>query len=210
MQTILKRLGQKDRQAIRQVLNIYHDVDKETLRFAHLTHISCPPRCGLCCQSPKVEASVLEMLPLAAKLWSEEKGMSCLENIEKKHAQKRCFFFDPDPQNTLQGRCGAYQWRPLICRLFGFSLNKNKYGSYAYSGCKTINHALAEGHFDLTKLTRSKIRLTTMANFTMRLSGISTSRYDTKPLAINMAIKFALEKIGFELEKHQWKCRIKQ
>ncbi len=209
MQTILKRLGQKDRQAIRQVLNIYRDVDKETLRFARLTHISCPPLCGLCCQSPKVEASVLEMLPLAVKLWSERKGMIYLENIEKGYLKKRCFFFTPDPQRILQGRCGIYQWRPLICRLFGFSVNKNKYGLYAYSGCRTINQALAEERPDLKKLTQSKIRFTTMADFTMRLSGISTSSYDIKPLAINTAIKFALEKVGFELEKHQWKCRIK-
>lgn len=207
MQKILRRLTAPDQYAIRQLLKVYRDADRETLRFARLTKLRCPSGCGACCHSTKVEASLFEMLPLALMLWSKGQGLTTLQKLKKRARRKKCLFFKASPRNARSGRCQIYPYRPLICRLFGFSVSQNKYGQYAYGGCRIIKSTNPHETACVPHCLQKKIRLVTMANFVSRASSAGVG-HDQTMLPINIALRRALEKVGFELEKHEWKCRI--
>ena len=206
MHEILKQLGPADQMALAQLRRLYKAVDKETERFAHLTGIRCPQLCGVCCRSAKVEATVFEMLPLAIALWSTREGLSWLKEFEK-NKKKRCLFFRPDPHRKRNGRCGVYPYRPLICRLFGFSVNKDKQNTYAYGGCKTMKTVYPKSFTRAQEIIKKKRKFITMSDFATHAAGIGIG-HEQKAYPINTAARLALEKIGFELEKYQWKCKI--
>jgi len=188
-------------------VHLYRQVDKETVHFKKLSKIHCPPLCGYCCATADVETTSLEMLPLAAQLWSEGKGDYWLKKLGAAGSKKRCVFFKPYQRNSKQGRCMVYALRPLICRLFGFSFNKNKTGGYAYGGCKIIKKEYPKTIEKMKKMLGQKPQLLKMTDFSMRLFGLG-STMDQKLIPINQATKITLEKVGFILEKQKSQCKM--
>ena len=116
-------------------------------------------------------------------------------------------FYKPQPQNLFQGRCTIYAFRPLICRLFGLTFNKNKVGGYAYGGCKIIKKESPQALLKIKTMLKEKPKLRHMTDFSIRLFGLG-SALDQKLIPINTAAKEALEKIGFILEKQNSQCKI--
>ena len=147
------------------------------------------------------------MLPLALKLWSTREGDRWLEKLNMPGSTNRCVFFYPQKKNPHRGRCQAYELRPLICRLFGFSFTKNKQGDTVYGGCKVINRADPRLKTRVKELLGRDPRFLTMTDLSIRLCGLGTAR-DHELIPINQAAKIALEKIGFILEKRKSACKM--
>lgn len=93
MKRILSSLHPDEQSTIRALKKIYKSIDRETKKFARKTGIRCPAQCGICCATAKVETTPLEMLPLAVKLWSKDKGLFWLQKLETEPSARVCVFF---------------------------------------------------------------------------------------------------------------------
>jgi hypothetical protein len=103
-----------------RVMEAYRRMDSECARFADEAAIGCPPGCGRCCSSPHVEASVLELLPLAIALVAEGTATQWLDSASSALARgdTRCIFFQPEKPadadgETARGRYGVSQHRHI-------------------------------------------------------------------------------------------------
>jgi Fe-S-cluster containining protein len=108
---------------------LYEELDQQIRQTAERTGWRCPPGCGACCQTPSknIEASEDELRPLARNLWAAGGAEAVLEQARGAGAEGWCALYEPGPGPT-QGRCTAYEFRPLTCRLFGSSAVRDKAG----------------------------------------------------------------------------------
>jgi uncharacterized protein len=140
----------QDGDLVLRVLERYREIDRMTTATILATRLRCPHRCGKCCQSRKVYATVLECLPLAEHFYAigdEEKILA--ETEEKiKDDDAGCILFRPDRDNSDNGRCSTYPFRPLVCRLFGIACRRNKFDKKEISLCKVIKE-VSDVSFDL-------------------------------------------------------------
>jgi len=104
-------------------------------RFATKAGLSCPTGCGACCHSPEVEAMPVELLPMANHILAS--GV----NVET--SGLTCPMFRPDAQNKMLGRCGAYQFRPSICRIFPYGFSRDKNGGFRWRQCSKMENPAA-------------------------------------------------------------------
>jgi uncharacterized protein len=120
--------------------------DTQTEALSARTGLACPPGCGACCLSPEIETSVADLLPLAAELVRAGRAAGVLAEIERRSAggERRCVLYEPDASDERRGRCAAYAHRPLVCRLFGFAARRDREGSPALVGCRTMRAAEPE------------------------------------------------------------------
>jgi Fe-S-cluster containining protein len=86
--------------------------------------------------NPEIETSPFEMIPLALKLYEEGKHTEWMENIQNSK-QKHCLIYVPG-QREGEGKCGHYEMRPGICRMFGVSGLYDKNHDVTLSICKHI------------------------------------------------------------------------
>lgn len=184
-----------------QVLSIYQEIDQKTARLQVAFGLRCPSLCGACCDNPDVEATVLEILPLADEIYRRNEEESVLLVLEEKSNQGdfRCVLYRANPGFQKSGRCSYYEFRPLICRLFGFAFRRNKFGNLELSTCKVIKErtpeavhraeiGISEG-LDVPVYQESFMRIASMH------SGIGYRRFP-----INLALKEGLERL-------YWKTR---
>jgi len=124
----------------RSVSRIYENLDNQINDFSRATDLKCPDGCGACCKNPNVEATVLELFPLAQEIYLQERLDEVLEVLNPRLNQgyTPCVLYQPDLKIMGNGRCGFYTHRPLICRLFGFAARKNKYDKIEFSPCRVI------------------------------------------------------------------------
>lgn len=97
----------------------------------------CRSGCGECCLHPGIEASVLEMLPLALHLYDTGMAESTLASLQQ-HTQHGCFFYQPSSEDRKSGQCGVYPYRPAVCRMFGAAGYRGREGEVLLSICKVI------------------------------------------------------------------------
>lgn len=121
---------------IERLLALYQQIDEETTAFQAATGLQCPAGCGRCCANPEVEATPLEMLPLAIELFRQGEAQYWLERLADHNELGVCVFYQSDPLIPGNGRCGVYAWRPAVCRLFGYATVKNKQGAPEFAACR--------------------------------------------------------------------------
>lgn len=132
------------KEKIDQLRVLYTEVDDRTAAFQRASGLNCPPGCGLCCRSTKVEATILEMLPLAETLHNGAGGIDWMEKLDACKAEKPCLFFQPDPIVSTDGHCRVYALRPLVCRLFGYAAFRDKNGTRKTTGCRRMRHPMTD------------------------------------------------------------------
>lgn len=132
--------GYQDVDLVRQILKSYREIDRLMKETILATGLRCPRRCGKCCQSQEVWATVLECLPLAEHFYSIGEEERILAETKKtiRDDNARCILYRPDRDNPDNGRCSAYSFRPLVCRLFGIAYRRNKSNEKELSLCKVI------------------------------------------------------------------------
>ncbi len=185
------------------VLHIYEKLDGEIEEFRAASLLRCAKGCGRCCDNPNVFATVLEVLPLAYALWQEDEAKNALLKISRCAVSKTCVFYQPDPLRAGHGRCSVYRWRPLICRLFGYSTKRNKNGQSQIVTCPTMKKVCAT-EIDQTsqRLRDGSLPAPAMQDYALRVFSLDPY-LGKEQLPINEAVKIALEKVGWYIQNEK-------
>lgn len=172
---------------VKAVERLYRELDAEQAKVRKSAHLSCPSGCVKCCLGKNVSAAPLEFLPYAYAQYKA--GM--LEDrywAFKDAQQEGCLLLDYDPL-TQKGKCGAYQNRGLVCRLFGASSQTDKNGKRAYIGCTILKEELKK---EPQKWPAVEAKMPIAAEYYTHLRGIDVD-YGSMLLPVNLAIIKALE-----------------
>lgn len=199
MNDFRRYLGNSDLVTIAIISEIFREVDRAADRFRALTRIRCPDCCGECCTRSKVEATTVEMMPLALDLWEKGEADFWLERISGALDNPSCVFYRPDPENPLKGRCIIYEMRPLICRLFGFSMTRNKHGRAEYGGCRVVKQNDPEMYRNAIELLSTVQSSSVCTDFGIRITGLDPGASGAR-MPINRAASTAIARLGHRLD----------
>jgi Fe-S-cluster containining protein len=171
---------------------IYDQMWDTFSQYQAASGLNCLVGCGKCCNNPEVEASVLEMFPLALRILDENKLEEWLDKLEEP-AQDHCLMYEPHSPDGSKGQCGVYKERPSLCRMFGVAGFYNKHQEVTLSVCKLIR----EKYPDLTKIRESEVSDKTpmLITWSYRLAQIDPGLIQDR-MPINQALKKALERIA--------------
>ena len=177
---------------VRLVENLFDQLEKESAEFQKTSGIGCVSGCGKCCTHPHVEASPLEFLPWAFHLFLLGKAEETLHTLNQT-SSLTCFLFTPISLID-EGHCGSYGHRGLICRLFGFAANRDKYGSLRLATCKIIKEGRANEYRSVSEAITKGLYVPVFTDYYMQLSQIDF-QLGNKIVPVNKALKMALEEI---------------
>ncbi|MDP5187401.1 MAG: YkgJ family cysteine cluster protein [Alishewanella sp.] len=187
---------QRLRELSRRVEAVYGEMADTFSSYQQDSGLSCRSSCGECCTQPTIEATVLEMLPLALHLFDQGKAEQTLTQLEELPEVTGCFFYQRLSFDGKQGQCTVYQQRPSICRVFGAAGYRDKMGKTSLSVCKTIKSDKAE------KYQQHLIMLTEHPPPMMMSAKEQVNELDyelgNKHYPINQALFMALEKVLFK------------
>lgn len=179
---------------IDDVSNLLEEISEATNSFEREAGYSCRAGCGQCCLKPTVEAQVVEMLPMAQHLID----LGIADEIYDRALQAEedsCILYVETPGNPGMGRCGHYQARPSLCRLFGFAAVNKKSGPPELSTCQW-HKAL---HPEKVKAAQEKVNaggsVPLFSDFTMQVHNLSPASSWGFRHPINRALRMALEKL---------------
>ncbi len=172
----------------RAVNRLYTQLDRHLSAFKRRSCLSCVPGCGECCLKNDLEATVLEFLPAAYRIFLENEAETMLDKLENQ-TEPVCIFYNPF---VSDGCCSRYRDRGLICRLFGFAAMENKYGEPSLVTCGRIKAMITSGEKGW-----SAGMAPGMTTYYLRLYGIDPLLATTY-MPVNMAIREALTVIMFD------------
>jgi uncharacterized protein len=178
------------------VLNIYKRFDKAIASFQSATGLLCPSGCSTCCIEGDVEATVLEVLPLAMEIYSRKEEDAILSAIlERQNAEDSlCVLFKNPLNHDDAGPCGYYEFRPLVCRLFGFASRKNKSCEIEFMTCRIIKEQFPDDVKKAENAISKGYKLPVFQDSFMKISSMKPGT-GTRRLPINEAIKEAIESL---------------
>jgi len=179
-----------------QLSEVYADLERKIAEFKRGAGIECLRGCTFCCATAKfVEASIFEMLPLSLHFWEEGRAPEILEKLEGIHPEMPCILLNPDPLDEPSGGCTYYRFRPLVCRLFGFSATLDKNGRLSIALCAPLK----ELHSGMAERVDQKIRgdlpFAFMPDFSRKVAMIHPHLGQEK-YPVNIALLEALELVG--------------
>lgn len=130
---------QQLRDTASQLMILNDEIALTYSRYQNDRKLFCRSGCGQCCLHPGIEASVLEMLPLALHLYDTGLAESTLDALQQ-HDQDQagCFFYQASSEDRKSGQCGVYPYRPAVCRMFGAAGYRGREGEVLLSVCKVI------------------------------------------------------------------------
>lgn len=183
-------------QEVAHIRRIFKELDDDVAVFQRACGFGCLKACGHCCQNPLVEATELEMLPLAAALLEEGKAADPYARAEKKDFKGRCIFFEPELGPGVPGHCRVYEYRPLICRLFSASGNKDKAGNMRLVVCGPLKQAQSGAvERAQAQVLAGRLSVPVMADHAMRVMAVNAGSA-CKNLPVNMAFKKAVDRVS--------------
>lgn len=179
---------------IESVADLLKDISRQTFAFEQTVAYKCRTGCGACCTKPSVEALVVEMLPVAKHLIDTGKVDEAYDRLSL-GIDHSCILYEPSPENVNMGRCSQYDFRPSICRLFGFSAVKKKSGLPELATCQihkeTYPEAVRAAQVSVEEGT--PVPVISEHNFQLRNLASESSLEFSMP--INKALKLAIEKL---------------
>lgn len=179
-----------------QVLEVYRGLDVAVAEFAARTGLACPKGCGHCCRSEKVEATVLECIPLAFELFRTFQAELILKRLEKDGDELRCVLYRADFTEAGLWGCSQYRHRPVICRLFGFAGNRDRGGIPRLAMCRVMKEGLGP---EATALVADDSSMPLFSDAGLRITalhpGLGVAR-----MPVNTALREALQKVGMVLD----------
>lgn len=187
---------QRLRELSRRVEAVYGEIADTFSKYQQNQGLQCRSGCGECCLAPTIEATVLEMLPLALHLFDHGKAEHTLSQLEQLTEPQGCFFYQKLSFDGKQGQCSVYQQRPSICRMFGASGSRDKTGQTSLSTCKIIKSDKA------AQYQQSLIMLQSSPPPLMMISKEQVNELDYQlgqtHYGINTALQLALEHVLFK------------
>ncbi|MGB4268983.1 MAG: YkgJ family cysteine cluster protein [Spirochaetota bacterium] len=179
---------------LQKIIQLYKEIEKITSSVKYLFSVNCPYGCGQCCNtgSHNIEASIIEMLPLCVYLYENNSYQFWIN----KACNNLCPFYEAETLYNNTGRCAVYEYRPLVCRLFGFSFMKNKYGAIVPVTCPTLQKQFT-AQKNTTAVTPEMLPL--MSTFSLQSimidPAIGTNRYP-----IDEAFRKAMNYVIYKME----------
>jgi Fe-S-cluster containining protein len=182
---------------VESVTELYEYADQKVNVFKKLSGLKCYPGCSRCCVAKKIDVSILEMLPLANHLFQSKQIEVWQEKLSsiKDRENKKCLLHSPKAINSQLGHCIFYAYRPLICRLFGFSYVVDKYGNKVFYSCPIIKSKMGNQYENIVNKIQFRYRIPVTMNYYFRLGGIDlqlTKEYYPLNIAIQHAIDVLL------------------
>lgn len=192
----------EEMKVIEELKHVHQELDTKTQSFKQETRMSCLEGCGKCCISKNVESFPGEWVELALDVASgKNTSFGTLDELLAK-AQKEvanpCIMFRPDPTHHDKGSCGAYDYRPIVCRLFGFSTVRMKNNARTLVTCRQIK-AL---HTDIVQRDLNLLpeKVPSNEEYRGKIENIVTMHPTLGTLLpINKAIAIALEFVALKL-----------
>lgn len=179
---------------VEAVEKLFKKLDYEINSFANTTKLHCKTGCGKCCNKPDIEASPLEFLPWAFHLFLNGEAENMLEKLQIKSSPV-CHIYNPITLlEKSKGNCSNYQYRGLICRLFGFGANTDKYGQLRLVTCKIIKEEQSENYIKASESIDKGLSLPVFTDYYMNLSQIDFIMGNTI-VPVNIALKMAIEEV---------------
>ncbi|AYB35206.1 YkgJ family cysteine cluster protein [Chryseolinea soli] len=176
---------------VRAVEEVFENLDREISTFQSWSGLHCAWGCGKCCFKPDIEATILEFLPFAHYLYTQNLAFEWLEKI-KSSDSAICHILNPTQPGA--GLCSEYKHRGLICRLFGYSARTNKYGTKELVTCQIIKTEQQQQFEAAAAQIVEEKPVPVMNQFYMQLHAIDFE-LTREFFPINEAIKRAIEVI---------------
>jgi Fe-S-cluster containining protein len=174
------------------VEKLFHQLEQETTKFTQTTGIGCVSGCGKCCTSPHVEASPLEFLPWAFHLFLNGEAEKMLALLNENQSAT-CIIYKA-LSISGKGSCSNYKYRGLICRLFGFAANTDKYGNLRLATCKIIKEDQTDIYNSTAEAITKGLYVPVFTEYYMQLNQIDFN-LGNMIVPINKALKMALEEV---------------
>jgi len=171
------------RNFVTNLQQVYQEIESEFSGFQLKTGITCPSGCGKCCLNPEIEATMLEMLPMALEIYDSGEAQVYLEKLEN-HLDQSCLVLRDS------SRCDFYRSRPAICRMFGVAGYHLKNSSKTLSVCKELK----PGNSDLFNQKDFIQSAPEFSQGSAKLLALDMGLISPK-YKINHALKLALEKV---------------
>jgi len=179
---------------VRAVELLYAGLDQEIVAFQAQTALHCKAGCGKCCTHAEVDASPLEFIPWAFHLFLNGTAFKTLEELKAK-SSPICHIYQPlSVVDSASGKCGDYRYRGLICRLFGYGANRDKFGEMRLATCKIIKEGQAANYDAAKKAMSEGLYVPIFTDYYMNLSQIDF-RLGNVILPINKALRQAIEEV---------------
>ncbi len=185
---------------IPDIVAVYQEIDTKIAQFQMASGLFCPDRCGHCCESNNVEATVLETLPLASEILSKNAADGLLPLLENRaiNGATRCVIYSPKAGHPGEGRCSFYEFRPLVCRLFGYAGRRNRKGILEPCFCRPIKDrhpdSLERFHTAVSKKSLPPF----YQDFFIRIASMHPI-YGIKLLPVNAAIREGLNYLQMKI-----------
>ncbi|MBW4680721.1 MAG: YkgJ family cysteine cluster protein [Microcoleus vaginatus WJT46-NPBG5] len=180
---------------IERLLALYQQIDEETTAFQAVTGLQCPADCGRCCENPEIEATPLEMLPLAIELLRQGKAQQWLERLAALNERSVCVFYQSDPLIPGNGRCGVYAGRPAVCRLFGYATVKNKQGTPELAACRHHKQTVPAAVEIAKAAIIAGVPAPNFSDYGNEIANLDPNLGQMQ-MPLNQALKIALERVG--------------
>ena len=181
---------------VKAVEAVFQELETEVQQFQQHTRLHCLTGCGACCKKPDIDATVLEMLPLAYHFFQTGVAEAWLDRLEALPDDLLCTLFHPFGALHGKGNCTQYAYRGLVCRLFGFAATLDKHGKPMLATCKLIKHEQAGPYQQAQAWIDEGGAVPIMRHYYLRLYAIDPALGE-RLYSINTAIRMALEKVLF-------------
>jgi Fe-S-cluster containining protein len=175
---------------------IYEEMSSTFSSYQKTTGWNCLSSCGRCCLNPEVEASLYEMIPMALSIYEEGRLEEWIEKLTSR-TQEYCLAYVEGPV-VGEGKCGRYEDRPSVCRMFAVGGLRNKKNQVTLSICRYIRD---EYNIQNIPVGLSEEETPMMVNWSYKLASLD-QRLIQEKMPINRALQMALEKIALYARYH--------
>lgn len=178
---------------VKAVEKIFASLDKEIASLQASSGLHCLTGCGKCCFKPDIEATPLEFLPYAFHLFLTKRIEEAYDALLVKDTPT-CAIFSPVADSIVKGSCSEYKYRGLICRLFGYSAVRDKYGKTSFITCLPLKTEATENVAAINNSISKGGSVPMMNDYYFQIRSIDTD-LGTKQLPINQALREAMETV---------------
>jgi uncharacterized protein len=188
---------------ISSVKEVYQALDEHLGLIASKTGLRCPKNCSACCDKKNIEASPIEFYPLAAWLYQNGLVDEYIQRLDENDEKGYCILYSPDSALNGKGACEQYEYRGLICRLFGYGYRMNREMVPDLVTCKIMKENLPSAISEAKKLgMKTPEGMPIFSNYFMQLYSIEPD-LAIKRFPVNQAIRMAIENLYFHFSEER-------
>jgi len=176
---------------VKAVESVFASLDQEIKSLQDSSGLHCLAGCGKCCFKADIEATPLEFLPFAFDLLMNDEIEAKYDRLLERE-ESICMIFSAAEGSIVNGSCSEYQYRGLICRLFGYSAVRDKYGKMSLITCSRLKEDQPETVAGISKSIEEGAEVPMMNDYYFKIRSIDTD-LGNNLLPINQAIRKAME-----------------